>query len=145
MTCYLCIQTVAFVCLSKLGVGKEVEDVQVMFWQFMMAVMVLVTVMAACCGSAAVLARDVFGAENSLVVFGLGSGLGCGAGEGFGTVLMTFAEARATQSGMGGGGEMYRAFYVAAAVWSFVGMLCIGGLSRCEVAFEKKRSSARRN
>lgn len=55
-------------------------------------VMMLVMLTNAHYGCAAVLARDVFGAERSALAFGVGGGLAIGTGEGMSVQIMAFVE-----------------------------------------------------
>lgn len=91
------------------------------FWAFMVVKALLKIIMTCHVGYAAILARDLFGKNNSCVVFGFGAGLALGCGEASSAWLMAAVEA---MKGTVSLPSDYNPFYWMAGIWSSLGLLC---------------------
>lgn len=97
------------------------------FWAFVVIKSLMKIVMACHAGYAAILARDLFGAQNSCIVFGFGAGLALGGGEGVSAWLMAAVEATVGHVKLP---SDYNPFYWIGGVWSLVGLFCVLAVDR---------------
>lgn len=134
---FLLVQTVLFiVCAAASSTG--------LFWTFLSAVCVLKVIMLCHEGIGALLAKDFFGSANTVVVFGFGAGLALGGGEGISAWTMSFLEG--LERHFRGGvrdlpPDAYNSFYIAASVYSFMGLICATVMARPTVIFPKTNAS----
>lgn len=105
------------------------------FVVFIFATMSLVIMTAAYSGCVAILARDMFGAANATIVFGIGAGLGMGAGEGLSTSLMSIVEGF-QQGSVELTPASYACYYEVGVLWSLFGLVALLCTRKCKDAFE---------
>lgn len=120
MILFMIMQTLLF--LQMIAVSNSMN-----FWGFIVIKALLKIVVTCHVGYAAILARDLFGASNSCVVFGFGGGLALGFGEGLSAWLMAAVE---RSVGIVKLPSDYSPYYWLAAVWSFLGLVCTVTVTR---------------
>lgn len=134
---FLLVQTVLFVVCAIASSHNA-------FWTFLAAMCVLKVVMLCHEGVAALLAKDFFGTSNTVIVFGFGAGLSLGVGEGLSAWTMSIVESLARHSHAAVRQltpDAYNPFYIAAAVYSFAGLLCATCMARPAIIFPKHSDS----
>lgn len=137
---FLLIQTILFLVCATASSTRS-------FYTFLFAVCILKVVMLCHEGISALLAKDFFGTANTVIVFGFGAGLALGIGEGLSAWTMSFLES--LERHFRGGArhltpDAYNSFYIVAALWSFIGLVCAIVMTRPSEIFPK-RSGAPHN
>lgn len=114
MMLFLFVQLILFVLMIQFSHSGH-------FGAFVAAVSVIFIVYSSGGCGAALLARDIFGAKNSSLVFGLGGGFGFGFGEFLSGELMTIVDS--VNNEPGATRCRYVPFYVIAMLWSLIGLV----------------------
>lgn len=114
MTLFLFVQMIIFVLMIQFSHSGNFDG-------FVVAASVIFIVYSSGGCGAALLARDVFGAKNSSLVFGLGAGFGFGFGEFLSGELMSVIDS--VNNARGPTQCRYIPFYVIAILWSLIGLV----------------------
>lgn len=94
-----------------------------MFWVFVLVRTLLSIIVTLHVSAAILLARDIFGNEDGSRAFGIGAGLSLGGGDSASVVLMSKSLDIAA-NGVPKVPSDFNLFYLIAAVWSVVGVIC---------------------
>lgn len=123
MVLFLAMQMVLYLLLIRFSHGGN-------FGGFVTATCVLYIVLSSggCGGS--LLAREIFGAKNTSLVFGVGAGFGFGFGDFASAELMAIVDS--ASKSQGATPSRYVPFYMIAILWSFVGMVSCAMMQRYE-------------
>lgn len=97
------------------------------FAGYVIASGILITVFGGGACGASILARDMFGAQNSSLVFGMGAAIGMGIGEFVSNSLFSFFD---LSHRYGDTASRYSPFHVVCVIWSLLGLICCVHIQR---------------